>query len=205
MPSHTPPHYNDLTIVKTTIETLLSEAVRQPDHPFRKPFLATIGIDGSPKSRITILRDVDWGARKVRLHTDARSAKVREIAACPDVNLAFYDPGREIQVQLTARAEVHHNDDYAEKAWASASVSSLRAYLGDAMSGAPSKTPISGLPGDVEGVIPSKERVAEGRKNFAAIEATFHQIDWLFLSSEGNRRARFEFDSDQWRGTWLVP
>jgi pyridoxamine 5'-phosphate oxidase len=200
-----PAHYNDLTAVETTIEILLSQAVRDAGHAMRKPFLATLGVNGRPKTRIVILRSLDWGARSLRFHTDVRSAKVAEISTCPDVSLAFYDPGQEIQVQLSAVAQAHTNDEFAEKAWASATDASLRAYLGDALSGAPSQTPISGLPKDVEGIIPPHDRIVEGRKNFAAIEVRFHQIDWLFLSSAGNRRARFEIDGNEWAGTWLVP
>lgn len=200
-----PIFYNDLLATLRKLETLFSGAQSQPDHPFRKPLLATVGADGHPKSRIIILRDANWGKRTLRLHTDVRSAKIGEIRANPNVNLAFYHAGEEIQVQLCATADVHTDDAYADQAWEAASPSSLRAYLANALSGAVSKTPISGLPADMEGVLPGKDQVQAGRKNFAAIEVTFHQIDWLLLSPSGNRRARFEIEQDAWAGTWLVP
>jgi len=200
-----PTHYNDLAAVEEAIETMLLAALVQIDHPFRKPILATVDENGAPKARITILRDLAWNAQRLRLHTDARSSKVQEIAARPGVSLAFYDPRAEVQIQLSGRAEVHVHDEYADKAWAGASPSSLRAYLGNALSGAPSQTPLSGLPSDVEGLIPPADRIAQGRKNFAAIEVVFDQIDWLFLSSYGNRRARFAMKREKWVGTWLVP
>lgn len=200
-----PAHYNNLAAMEDYIETMISAALAQVDHPFRKPVLATVDGNGAPKARITILRDLVWAEQSLRLHTDARSSKVKEIVAQPNVILAFYDPRVEVQIQLSGRATVHLDDDYANKAWAAASPSSLRAYLGDAMSGAPSQTPLSGLPSDVEGLIPSADRIAEGRQNFAAIEVIFDQIDWLFLSPNGNRRARFAMMEEKWVGSWLVP
>jgi len=200
-----PIFYNDLPATLRKLETLFSGAQSQPDHPFRKPFLATIGQDGHPKSRIIILREVDWGEKTLRLHTDVRSAKVAEIRANPNVNLAFYHAGEEIQVQLSATANVHTDDAYADQAWEASSPSSLRAYLANALSGAVSKTPISGLPAEVEGFLPSRGQVEAGRKNFAAIEVKVRQIEWLLLSPSGNRRARFEIEQDAWAGTWLVP
>jgi len=200
-----PDHYNDLTAIEEAIETMFLAAFVQIDHPFCKPILATVDEKGAPKARITILRDLVWNTQRLRLHTDARSSKVQEIAARPSVSLAFYDPGAEVQIQLSGRAEVHLHDEYADKAWAGASPSSLRAYLGNALSGASSQTPLSGLPLDVEGLIPPADRIAQGRKNFAAVEVVFEQIDWLFLSPFGNRRARFEMTREKWVGTWLVP
>lgn len=202
---HMPTHYNDLAAVEETIETMFSAALKQIDHPFRKPILATVDGKGAPKARISILRDLVWVEQSLRIHTDARSSKVQEMAAQPNVILVFYDPRVEVQVQLSGRATVHLDDDYGDKAWAAASPSSLRAYLGDALSGALSQTPLSGLPSDVEGLIPPADRIAEGRKNFAAIEVRFEQIDWLFLSPSGNRRARFATEDEKWTGIWLVP
>lgn len=200
-----PAHYNNLAAMEDAIETIISAALAQVDHPFRKPVLATVDGNGAPKARITILRDLVWAEQSLRLHTDARSSKVQEIVAQPNVTLAFYDPRVEVQVQLSGRATVHLDDEYADKAWAGASPSSLRAYLADALSGAPSQTPLSGLPSDVEGVVPPESRIAQGRKNFAAVEVVFDQIDWLFLSPSGNRRARFARVDEKWTGTWLVP
>ena len=207
MPEKTdmPAHYEDLGAAKETWISLLQAACLDRAHPFKKPVLTTIGLGGDPKARIVILRDVDFEGRSVRLHTDARSEKVAEIDQNPNVMLAFYDANQEIQVQVSGNAMIHRDDEYAQAAWEGAPSPSRRAYLAELKPGTPSQNPVSGLPTDVEGKIPSEERLAEGRPNFAAIKVTFERIDWLFLSPSGNRRARFRWGDGEWAGTWLAP
>ncbi|MAN61705.1 MAG: pyridoxamine 5'-phosphate oxidase [Parvibaculum sp.] len=207
MPNQTemPAYYEDLNSVQTTWREMLLGAVSERTHPFKKPVLTTIGLNGGPKARIIILRDLDLEGRSIRLHTDARSDKVAEIGKNPNVMLAFYDPAQEIQIQVSGDATVHRHDTYADAAWRGAAPSSRRAYLAEWEPGTPLSGPASGLPADVEGKIPSEERLEQGRSNFAAIRMVFEQVDWLFLSPTGNRRARFVVKSNNWTGTWLAP
>lgn len=203
--SEMPAHYEDLKSVELVWKDMLVSGVSDRVHPFKKPILTTMGPDGAPKARTVILRDAQIDDRSVRLHTDARSGKVSEIGRNPNVMLAFYDPSQEIQIQISGAAIVHRNDAYADAAWAGAAPSSRRAYLAEIVPGTPLSAPASGLPSDVEGIIPSEERLEAGRSNFAAVQLVFDQVDWLFLSPNGNRRARFTFESKTWLGTWLAP
>ncbi len=203
--SDMPAHYEDLKSVEGIWKEMLQRAVSDRAHAFKKPVLTTIGSAGMPKARIVILRDVQMDDRSVRLHTDARSEKVSEIRKNPNVMLAFYDPSEEIQIQLSGQATVHFSDAYADAAWTGAAPSSRRAYLAEIVPGTPLSGPASGLPGDVEGIIPTEERLGAGRSNFAAVQLVFDQVDWLFLSPRGNRRARFTFNGETWVGTWLAP
>jgi len=207
MPEQTdmPAHYEDLGSIQTTWREMLLSAVSERTHPFKKPVLTTIGLEGEPKARIIILRDLDLEERSIRLHTDARSAKIAQIGRNPNVILAFYDPAHEIQVQVSGNATVHKADAYADAAWTGAPPPSRRAYLAEREPGTPLPGPASGLPADVEGKIPSEKRLETGRSNFAAIRMVFEQVDWLFLSPTGNRRARFTWEADGWAGTWLAP
>lgn len=207
MPKSTdlPAHYEDLSAVEVAWKALLEAGCHERGHPFKKPILSTLGTDRRPKSRVIILRDVDLAQRSIRLHTDARSAKVTEIEANPNVMLTFYDPDQEIQIQVSGNATAHRNDAFAEAAWDGAPPSSRRAYLAEITPGSETETPVSGLPSDVEGKIPSEDRLHDGRKNFAALRLSFDRIDWLFLSPSGNRRAKFTFQGDGWVGTWLAP
>jgi len=198
-------HYNDLSAVYQAAEELLACGRDDPAHPFRKPVLSSVGPDGAPRARIIILRDVIFDERIIRLHTDVRSSKILEIQENPDVILAFYDPEQEVQLQLSGRASIHGGDGFADSAWGQASAPSRRAYLATGHPGTASPVPTSGLPVDVEGIIPPEKRLSEGRENFAAIQIRYHQIDWLFLSPNGNRRARFVFEDGAWGATWLVP
>jgi hypothetical protein len=64
---------------------------------------------------------------------------------------------------------------------------------------------VSGLPADVEGIIPPLERLEEGRANFALVEFHVEERDMLILSRAGNRRARFRHEGGRETGDWLVP
>ncbi len=200
-----PSHYNDLGAVHKMARRLLEQGRDDPAHSFRKPVLVTLGLEGIPGARTIILRDIVWEARQVRLHTHILSTKISEIRENPDVTLIFYDPVCEIQLQLIGRASIHTDDGFADDAWDRASPPSRRAYLASGRPGAPMSVPTSGLPADVEGIIPPMERLAEGRGNFAAIRIIYHQMDWLFLSVSGNRRAQGVFENENWGTTWLVP
>ncbi|MFK8034249.1 MAG: pyridoxamine 5'-phosphate oxidase, partial [Hyphomicrobiales bacterium] len=53
---------------------------------------------------------------------------------------------------------------------------------------------------------PMSDHLDPGRDNFCAVEIKFDTLEWLFLRSEGHRRAKFSWGQD---GTltscWLVP
>lgn len=184
---------------------LLEEGVKNPASPLRKPALSTLSADGAPAVRTVILRGVDLAARRLAMFTDARSHKVAEIGAEPRAAMLFYDSVSDIQLRLSGRAAIHRAGPLADAGWASAAPPSRRAYLAKAAPGTPSPDPVSGLPRDVEGVIPSMERLEEGRRNFALLEFIFEEADVVVLSRSGHRRARIRFSADTARGEWLVP
>ncbi|WP_421859983.1 pyridoxamine 5'-phosphate oxidase family protein [Parvibaculum sp.] len=173
--------------------------------PLRKPALSTLAADGAPAMRTVILRALEREARRFSFFTDARSHKVAEIAADPRASLLFYDPACDIQARFSGKAAIHRQGSLADAAWASAAPPSRRAYLAEAAPGALSSGPVSGLPQDVEGIIPPLERLEEGRGHFALLEFIFEEADILVLSRSGHRRARIRFSADAARGEWLYP
>mgnify|MGYP000002876376 FL=1 len=184
------------------------EGAARPGAPFNKSVLATRGLDGTPQARTIILREVDLSTGRIRIHTDARSAKCTEIRACPDVTLLGYDGEGDVQLRIKAKGAVHIRDEVADAAWEGASDSSLRAYLVEAAPGTARAAPGTGLPEDVEGRIPKRARLVDGRENFAVIRLQIAEIDWLRLAREGNRRARFTFAGGKGgtrAGDWLQP
>lgn len=181
---------------------MLRRGLENPSAPLRKPALATVNAAGGPAVRTVILRSVDLAARKLGLFTDARSRKVAELRANPGAELLFYDPACDMQLRLAGRAEIRVGD---EAAWASAAPASRRAYLVTAPPGTPSPQPVSGLPADVAGIIPSLERMEEGRANFAYIEFSIAEADIVVLSRAGHRRARIRYEADGEHAEWLVP
>lgn len=181
------------------------EGVENARSPLRKPAFSTLTAEGAPTLRTVFLRSMDAGSRRLTAFTDARSHKVAELERDPRAALLFYDPLSDIQVRLAGRAAICRTGERADSAWESAAPSSRRAYLVMAPPGSPSAAPVSGLPEDVEGIIPPPERLEEGRKNFALLEFIFKEADVVVLSRSGHRRARIRFSAAAVSGEWLVP
>lgn len=183
---------------------LLADGAENAGSPLRKPALATVSSGGAPAVRTVILRNFDAKARVLELFTDARSAKVAELEREPRAAMLFYDPRRDVQLRLTGRA-VPLTGAAAAAAWTAAGLPSRRAYLAVAAPGTPSPAPTSGLPAEVEGIIPAPERLEEGRVNFALIRFAFDEADLVVLSRSGHRRARIRWLADGAAADWLVP
>jgi hypothetical protein len=64
--------------------------------PFHWPVLGTTGKEG-PSMRCVILREFIEPDRVLVCHTDARAAKVQEIASFEKVSWLFYHPKRKVQ------------------------------------------------------------------------------------------------------------
>jgi hypothetical protein len=173
---------------------LLAEGVTNRRSPFHTPTLATIGLDGAPRARTLVLRGFDPAARTLRLHTDARSAKVAELAAEPRCALHGYDAAGGLQLRLTGRATVH-DDAVAEAAWQASRPSSRACY---AIAPGPG-TPVAEPP-------PAPRDPEAGRRHFRAILLRFERLEWLDLAASGHRRARFAWPAEGPPATtWLVP
>lgn len=183
---------------------LMAEGAGDASSPLRKPALATVSASGAPAVRTVILRNFDRPGRILELFTDARSAKVAELEREPRASMLFYDPRRDVQLRLVGRA-VPLIGAAAEEAWTAAGLPSRRAYLAVAAPGSTSAAPTSGLPAEVEGLIPSTDKLEEGRANFALLRFGFDEADIVVLSRSGHRRARIRWPADVAALEWLVP
>lgn len=175
---------------------VLVAGVRDRRGAAHAPTLGTIGLDGRPRLRTVVLREMDAGARRLRFHTDRRSPKVLEIERDPRVALHVYDAGAKFQIRLEGRASVHRDDAIADAAWAASRPMSKVCY--------------GSIPGPGEAIaagdaydLPAEEEVEGGRANFAAVVMTIERLETLYLAFGGHRRAGFRFDPDE--ATWLVP
>jgi pyridoxamine 5'-phosphate oxidase len=192
---HHPSWAEDLDGTLAEAFRLLSRGVADRRSPFHTPCLGTIGADGVPMLRTVVLRGVEVMERRLRIHTDLRSAKVGEIRACGAVAVHGYDPAAQVQLRLSGIATLHADDGVADAAWAASRPFSRRCYaIADAPGTACAAPPSA--PGDE----------ASGRGNFAALIVAFDRLEWLWLCAEGHRRARFSWQADgALSATWLVP
>ncbi len=186
------------------IWTMLKRGATRFDDPFHWPVLGTTGKDGC-RLRTVILRQLTLPDRILVCHTDARSAKAREIVDSGKVGWLFYHPKKKVQLRISGQAELHTDDRFADDQWAATRITGRLDYCATQPPGTPVDRPSSGLPDFLLNKIPTLLESERGRKNFMAISCKIDAIDWLVLSALGHRRARFDWHENRLNATWLIP
>lgn len=212
---------------------ILDELVRgvaDPRHAWHWPALGSVD-EGTPAQRIVVLRRVirpakgSGGAPVLQIHTDQRSAKVRQLEPGPQgmpagCSLLFYNPRRRIQLRLQARCRLHHQDAAAREAWGCLPARSRWTYAVERAPGTPIEHPPG--PPEAEGGLDEARRSAVGSgssdagaaqasgfEHFTLVVCTAVLLDWLWLGSGGHRRARFWWadgvGAGSWAGQWVQP
>ncbi len=194
-----PAFYDDLDETLRESWRLLCRGVGDRRSPFHTPTLATVRDDGSPSMRTLVLRAVDPIHRHLRLHTDVRSGKFREIMARPGVALHFYDPKRKIQLRIDGRARLHRDDAIAAAAWDATRPFSRLCYRNEPSPGREIADPSSIR------VEHDPDAADAGRENFAVIRVEVDRLEWLYLAAAGHRRASFAWQDVKLSAMWLVP
>jgi pyridoxamine 5'-phosphate oxidase len=175
---------------------LLMQGVANRRHAFHHPVVATLGADGTPKSRVVILRSADESCKTVRFHTDTRSEKWRELQSSSSISMTFYDEIERVQVRAEGKADLQTDNDLAQEAWGKSLPMSRVCY---------GTSPGPGVPveqGD-DYTLPDQLNAAEGYCNFGVIVVNIFRLEWLCLRQASNRRALFDFQNNT--AQWLVP
>jgi pyridoxamine 5'-phosphate oxidase len=191
--------------VRDHIFKLWTGAVRNRHSPLHTPVVASVAADHSPSPRIMVLRYVADACTAFRFHTDVRSAKVKEIDASGPVTLLGYDPEQRVQLIVRGTGRVEQASDTADAAWDASALSSRRCYLAAHAPGTAVEAPISGLPENLLTRAPTLEESVEGRSNFGVLLIAARELEWLKLTSCGNRRALFTRQGEGWHGQWTTP
>jgi pyridoxamine 5'-phosphate oxidase len=196
-----PPFYDDLDATLAEALRLIAAGVADRRSAFHHPTLGTVGRGANqPRLRTMILRAFDPGARSLRFHTDLRSEKTAEIQMDGQVGVHFYDPEAKIQIRMDGWAQLHTHDSIADAAWAETRPFSRQVYGVEPEGGAQ-------IAAGGAFTLPEATEAATdvGRKNFCAVVVDIVSLEWLFLASEGHRRALFDFVGDERKGQWLAP
>jgi pyridoxamine 5'-phosphate oxidase len=206
----TPKNDNGLTVqlslddvLKQAWATLLS-GVKDRKSPLHTPTLGTAGMGGA-NIRIVILRSVVPEARTLCCHTDVRSAKVWDIKRNSNVSWLFYHAEEKVQLRLLGTATIHSRDALADARWAATGLMSRRAYATTLAPGTDSEIPTSGLPAFLLDRNPTLEESETGRENFAVVQCKVSAMEWLYLNSNGHRRAKFTWNNDALSASWIIP
>jgi pyridoxamine 5'-phosphate oxidase len=183
--------------IEWQIWQLLQRGVADRKHGFHHPTVATIGLDGRPKSRVMILRKAIHAEKTLRLHADVRTQKWPELGKMPAIGMTLYDVANRVQLRIEGEAVQHTQDEVARAAWVGSQPMSRVGY--GSMPG-----PGEAIEEPDQFVLPSDPDMAEvGYTNFGAIIVKVQSIEWLFLKRGQNRRAKFDLVANT--TTWMVP
>jgi len=191
------PGADDLNATLAEVWRILARGAEVPEADARTPTLATTGANGEPEARTVVLRECRREARLLAVHTDARSAKVMDLARDPRCQLHIYEREAGVQFRIACRARLRAGDDRAQTAWAETPEPARFLYRVEPAPGTP-------IPSPNAAAFPSNDG-DDGRANFMVLELHVERIEWLLLHRDGHRRARFAWDRDDWAGQWVAP
>ena len=189
-----PGHYNDIVEVLGAAWDVMEEGVYRRESMAHVPVLSTVDVNGRPNSRCMVLRAVNRNERTLVFHTDKRSTKISEASFCSKASVLFYEPEKKIQLRLLCDLSISMGDITSLNRWNEMQEMSRICYKNELPPGEiidePGRLGCSG----------------EGFLNFALLEAKIESLEWLYLSSKGNRRAFFGWaKSGKQESVWLVP
>jgi pyridoxamine 5'-phosphate oxidase len=194
---------NNLDQTLEYIRQQCSRAIADRKHEFRQIYVATSG-DRFPEVRTVILRDFDWAQKTLYFHTDKRSSKYRELFRNPKISVLAYSHKKKVQIRFRGTAFFNHDDEIAIKSWKILSALSQRLYSLQTP-GIEVAQPFEEVSADADSNSLNLNEPESGFSNFLSVGVLIHQIEWLFLSPQGHRRALFEFDSagETRKKSWL--
>jgi len=197
-----PNYYNNINLILDEIWSLLQRGVADRNEDFRLPVVIVSATD-SAEGRIVVLRGAFKDKNILRFHTDFRSSKIKSLKENKKIYFVFYNKKRKIQVRAEGVAIVHKDNEITKEAWTKTQMMSRKCYLSPQAPGDFINESASDLSKDMGNEIPTFEQSEIGYKNFCVIESKIKSFEWLYLASQGHRRAKFMLDEN--KSTWLVP
>ncbi len=158
--------------------------------------LATLSPEGRPGLRTLVLRGFERAPACAEMHTDARAAKVRDIAHAGQVTLLAWSSADQLQIRLEGDARLHRDDEVARARWDGLSPNARNPYGSRAEPGAPIADP------DDQSHLPPDQQFLQ----FTVISVSLTDIDVLRLGREGSQtRARGRFTASGIGAYWSGP
>ena len=200
-----PKFYNDLDLTLQEIDYLLSRGVKDRKSSFHYTMLSTIN-NNFPESRTVILRNFNKDMFELNIHSDLRSGKINQIEINSNVSCLFYDDKKKIQIRINGKAKIEKS---YQPSWEKLTNWSKRCYLSKNKPGTEVSKPSSGFPEKFISESPNDADSVKGLKNFAVIKIVISSIEWLYLASQGHRRAKFKISRKDSplsiTKKWLIP
>ena len=186
----------DLTTILDNIWKNLIQSIDDLANPWRLPAIGTQGTNG-PTVRTMVLRSVDFQKRTLSVYTDIRSKKIPNFRKDPRIAWLFYNDKTKEQVRAHGRSTIQHNNETTELAWNKIKLKNKHDYSTILAPGSKINYPTTK---QIDGI-----NLTNPYLNFAIIECSVTDIDWLQLSSKGHTRALFNWSGDNWIKNWATP
>ena len=200
-----PKFYNNLDLTLKEVKYLLTRGIKDRKSCFHYTVLSTINND-SHESRTVILRSFNEENFELNIHSDLRSEKINQIIKNKNISCLFYNDKKKIQIRINGQAEIEKS---YKPSWEKLTNWSKRCYLSTAKPGIEITEPSSGFPDKFINDPPNDTDSIKGLKNFSVIRIIISRIEWLYLASQGHRRAIFEIEKKglliKVKKKWLAP
>lgn len=205
--SSPPDYYDDLDLSFTKAWDLIEPGASKRTSPAHTPVVGSIDASGIAQLRVMVLREASRNLRRLRFHTDSRSAKMVDFAKNERVSILMYDATEKLQLRLFGTARLETIGPEVDAAWTESTPFARRCYLAESAPGLSANGPTSGLPSWIEGKQPTEDQLNGARTNFAILWCEVTELEWLYLANSGHRRARWKWDDamQNWSGRWLIP
>ena len=187
-----------------SILNMINRGVREGRDDFHTMVFSNLQ-DNKVESRCVILRDFNEETKTLFFNTDVRSPKVEAIKRNPETSCLFYHFKDKTQLRISTYSTVHVNDNVHDDSWRKTAISSRKCYLTKHRPSTLIETMDDGIPEHLRAKIPTLEESESGKINFAVISNKIISIDWLYLSSKGHQRARYDFSGNEVKKSWLAP
>ena len=187
-----------------SIFNMINRGVREGKDDFHTMVFSNLQ-DNKVESRCVILRDFNEETKTLFFNTDVRSPKVEAIKRNPETSCLFYHFKDKTQLRISTYSTVHVNDNVHDDSWRKTAISSRKCYLTKHRPSTLIETMDDGIPEHLRAKIPTLEESESGKINFAVISNKIISIDWLYLSSKGHQRARYDFSGNGVKKSWLAP
>ncbi|WP_175655334.1 pyridoxamine 5'-phosphate oxidase family protein [Burkholderia ambifaria] len=195
------PASESLTQTYDRLWSCLESGVGTQRSPFTMMQAATLGLDGAPKVRTIVLRQVSRADRLLAFHTDARSEKVAELRRDPRIAVVANDLDALVQIRAEGVASICDDEAQRRAIWQSSRPHTLLLYRAPLRPGTPVESPEEAHATPSPGDAPTDD----GYRNFCLVHVTVTRIDWLELARGGHRRAIFDLNDDGYEGRWIAP
>ncbi|KAG8150091.1 pyridoxamine 5'-phosphate oxidase family protein [Burkholderia catarinensis] len=192
---------DSLTETYDRLWSCLESGVGAQRSPFTMLQAATLGVDGAPKVRTIVLRQVSRADRVLSFHTDARSEKVAELRRDPRIALVANDLDALVQIRAEGVAAICDDEAQRRAIWQSSRPHTLLLYRAPLPPGTPVESPEDAHVAASQGAQPA----GDGYENFCLLHVTVTRIDWLELARAGHRRAVFELHESGYAARWVAP